>query len=94
MSEAKGDSVASSTINYKSVASTQKINIAHDMVISDFVDWRENFDFFGPTSFPFGVPGCPKDDPNDFFVAVGISVRHIQRLAIFLMQIFTDIYLR
>ena len=63
MSEAKDASVASSTINYKSVASTEKFEVAHDIVISDFADWRDNFDFFGPTSVSIEVPISPS--PNE-----------------------------
>ena len=59
MSEARDASVASSTINYKSVSSTEKYNVAHDIVISDFADWKDSYEFFGPASVSFDVPIYP-----------------------------------
>ena len=59
MSQPKDISVPSSTINYKSVISTDKFNVVHDIVISDFADWRDNIDFFEPTSVSIDVPISP-----------------------------------
>ena len=44
------------TIKYKSVASFQKINVEHEIMISDFADWRENLEFFGDLVGKFDVP--------------------------------------
>ena len=44
------------TTNFKSVASIENLHVSHDIVISDFVDWRDNADFFGKVTSSFTVP--------------------------------------
>ena len=80
MSEAKDASVASSTINYKSVTSTEKFNVAHDIVISDFADWRDSYEFFGPNSVSFEIPTHPSGgvQKSDGYIFGTVVRRDIQ----------------
>ena len=48
-------SLYSTAMNYKTVASLEKLHASHDIVISDFIDWRENNEFFGEVKSPFFV---------------------------------------
>ena len=53
-----GDSVSSSpaAITYQSVASIDKIEVLHDIIIKDFQEWRNNVDFLGSIDGSFGIP--------------------------------------
>ena len=53
-----GGSASSSpeTITYHSVASIDKTEVLHDIVINDFQVWRNNVEFLGPIEGSFGIP--------------------------------------
>ena len=53
-----GNSVPSSSaaITYQSVASIDKIEVVHDIIIKDFQEWRNNVDFLGDINGSFGIP--------------------------------------
>jgi len=47
---------AATTATYKSVASIDKINVAHDIVIKDFKDWRSNTELLGDITGTMNLP--------------------------------------
>ena len=47
---------AETTATYKSVASIDKINVAHDIVITDFKDWRSNAELLGDITGTMNLP--------------------------------------
>ena len=51
---------AETTATYKSVASIDKINVAHDIVITDFKDWRSNSELLGEMTGTMNLP-IPKN---------------------------------
>ena len=57
------DADAASTATYKSVASIGKINVAHDIVITDFKDWRNNYEILGDMQGMLELP-VPNGDGN------------------------------
>ena len=54
------ESSTEQTATYKSVASIKKINVAHDIVVKDFEDWRNNVELLGPLDGLLDLPF-----PND-----------------------------
>ena len=54
--DSDGVSSLPSTATYKSVASIRKINVAHDIVISDFKDWRNNAKILGELKGTLDLP--------------------------------------
>ena len=68
--DADGD--AASTATYKSVASIGKLNVAHDIVIKDFKDWRNNAHLLGELKGTLELP-IP-DDEGESKVGAVISV--------------------
>ena len=57
------DADAASTATYMSVASIGKINVAHDIVITDFKDWRNNYEILGDMQGMLELP-VPNGDGN------------------------------
>ena len=47
---------SATTATYKSVASIDKINVAHDIVIKDFKDWRSNAELLGSITGTMNLP--------------------------------------
>ena len=47
---------SATTATYKSVASIDKINVAHDIVINDFKDWRSNSELLGDMTGTMNLP--------------------------------------
>ena len=47
---------AATTATFKSVASIDKINVAHDIVIKDFKDWRSNSELLGDMTGIMNLP--------------------------------------
>ena len=54
---------STATYSYKSVASMEKIHVAHDIVISDFADWRRNVELLGPVDGTLDIP-IPNDEDD------------------------------
>ena len=42
----------------------EKIHVAHDIVISDFAEWRDNFELLGPVVGKLDIP-IPNDESED-----------------------------